>query len=318
MDSGSSVTLIFYKVGDDWYRGGEPILNLIAAAAQGSSFTHVEIAIGEDEGRGGRMKNVLRVFNDNVGVVSIFIGIPTRTRTYIHIHALFEQLFSCFDPCVYHLFGIQELAERTGINPSYSYVQIGCSKAQEQAMLAFARRQVGKPFSSVGMARALVWPRKTDGTSWFCAELVAACLQSGGLMSQSSSPGSATPSSLYKIYKNCGAVAANPCTLRRQRASSESFASGSSSGSTLNVLRLNRAYPSTTTSLPLSIAAFASGGGGGGGGGRGSYAPVATQSASPPRMSFRQMRTAPVQRRAAPVQTSRMIPLSFSNLTLKR
>ena len=70
-DSGSSVTLIFYKVGDDWYRGGEPFLNLVAAAAQGSSFTHVEIAIGEDEGQGGRMKNVLRVFNDQIGVVKL-------------------------------------------------------------------------------------------------------------------------------------------------------------------------------------------------------------------------------------------------------
>lgn len=176
-DSGSSVTLIFYKVGDDWYRGGEPFLNLVAAAAQGSSFTHVEIAIGEDEGQGGRMKNVLRVFNDAIGC---------------------------------------EVAERTGINPSYSYLQLGCSKRQEEAMLKFAREQIGKPFSSLGMARALIWPRKTNFKSWFCAELVAACLQSGGLMNQSSSPGAATPSSLYKLYKNCGAVAANPCTLRRQ------------------------------------------------------------------------------------------------------
>lgn len=50
----------------------------------------------------------------------------------------------------------------------------------------------------------------------YCAELVAACLQVGGLMSPNSATGSATPSSLYKLYKNCGAVAANPCTLRRQ------------------------------------------------------------------------------------------------------
>ena len=68
-DAGSSVTLIFYKIGDDWYRGGEPLLNLIAAAAQGSVFTHIEIAIGETPGDGGRMSNVLRVFNDSIGVV---------------------------------------------------------------------------------------------------------------------------------------------------------------------------------------------------------------------------------------------------------
>ena len=44
-DSGTSVTLIFYRVGDRWWT--EPALNLLAAAAQWSAYTHVEIAIGE-------------------------------------------------------------------------------------------------------------------------------------------------------------------------------------------------------------------------------------------------------------------------------
>ena len=65
-DPGSSVTLIFYKIGI-WYR--EPILNVIAAAAQMSHLTHVEIAIGESHEADGSMKNVARVFNDDVGVV---------------------------------------------------------------------------------------------------------------------------------------------------------------------------------------------------------------------------------------------------------
>lgn len=74
---GSSVTLIFYRIGSDWYRGGEPLLNLIAAAAQGSVFTHVEVAIGEVAGEGGRMSNVLRVFNDQIGTVNIKCKAPT-------------------------------------------------------------------------------------------------------------------------------------------------------------------------------------------------------------------------------------------------
>jgi uncharacterized membrane protein YgcG len=36
-------------------------------------------------------------------------------------------------------------------------------------MLRYARSCVGKPFSTSGMARSLVWPRKTDGKSFFCA-----------------------------------------------------------------------------------------------------------------------------------------------------
>jgi hypothetical protein len=77
-----------------------------------------------------------------------------------------------------------------------------------QRMLNFARRQIGKPFSNAGMARSLILPRQSDGSSWcaaregaaprarrivlrlqlrlprrrFCAELVAAILKEGGLM----------------------------------------------------------------------------------------------------------------------------------------
>ena len=66
-DEGSSITLIFYKVGSDWYKGGEPFLNLVAAVGQMSDLTHVEVAIGECAGRKGEMTNVLRIFNDNEG-----------------------------------------------------------------------------------------------------------------------------------------------------------------------------------------------------------------------------------------------------------
>jgi len=126
-DPGSSVTLIFYKIGI-WYR--EPILNVIAAAAQMSHLTHVEIAIGESHEADGSMKNVARVFNDDVGV---------------------------------------ELISRTGRSPHYSYLSLGCSKAAERAMLAYARKAVGKPFSGMAMARAVLWPRQTTGDSYFCA-----------------------------------------------------------------------------------------------------------------------------------------------------
>lgn len=149
-DTGSSVTLIFYSIDKEWYKGTEPLLNLIAAAAQGSTFTHVEIAIGEHSGPRGEMANVLRIFNDTAGV---------------------------------------ELAKRTGKNPNYQYLQLGCSHAQEVAMLNWAHAQKGKPFSAHGMARSLIWPRVSDGKSWFCAELVAACLQVGGLMPHDVMPG---------------------------------------------------------------------------------------------------------------------------------
>jgi hypothetical protein len=45
-DDGGSVTLVFYRVGSGTEIFKEPFLNLVAAAFQMSSFTHVEIAIG--------------------------------------------------------------------------------------------------------------------------------------------------------------------------------------------------------------------------------------------------------------------------------
>jgi len=172
-DLGGSVTLIFYKIGDAFWR--EPFLNLVAAAVQLSSFTHVEIAIGDEAGAFGQMSNVCRIFNDDVGV---------------------------------------ELTSRTGRNPQYSYVQLGCSKAAEQRMLAYSRSLVGRPFSNSGMARSVFFPRTTDGTSFFCAELVAAILKQGGLMSAVSNPGAATPQSLHRMYRTQAAVTANPYVLR--------------------------------------------------------------------------------------------------------
>lgn len=121
----------------------------------------------------------------------------------------------------------QELVERTGRNPQYIYQQLGCSKNAVAKMLNYARTQcVGKPFSNVGMARSLLWPRHTDSSSFFCAELVAAILKEGGLMDRTSNPGSATPETLFRIYKDRAAVTANPYVLREmQNAAGLSFPS---------------------------------------------------------------------------------------------
>jgi hypothetical protein len=170
---GSSVTLIFYRVGDAWWK--EPALNLVAAAAQLSSLTHVELAIGEAAGECGMMSNVIRIFNDERGA---------------------------------------ELTQRTGRNPSYQYLSLGCSKMSEQRMLAFARKQVGKPFSNYGMAMSLLMPRTCTDKDFFCAELVARVLQEGGLLSADSNPSAATPYSLFTLYNKQAAATANPFTLR--------------------------------------------------------------------------------------------------------
>lgn len=53
----------------------------------------------------------------------------------------------------------------------YSYLQLGCSKAQEVAMLKYAEQQVGKPFSQIAMARSLLYPRRTTEKDWCACRL---------------------------------------------------------------------------------------------------------------------------------------------------
>lgn len=50
------------------------------------------------------------------------------------------------------------------------------------------------------------------------AELVAAILKEGGLLDANSNPGSATPETLYRLYKDRAAVTANPFLLRNIQA----------------------------------------------------------------------------------------------------
>lgn len=91
-------------------------------------------------------------------------------------------------------------------------------------MIAFAKAQVGKPFSQMAMARSIFYPRTSDHRSWFCAELTAAILQVGGLLNSQSNPGAATPSSLYSTYRSRAAVTANPFKihlLHQQQASQQ-------------------------------------------------------------------------------------------------
>lgn len=176
MEEGGSVTLIFRQIDSNWRK--EHILNLIAAFATSSNFSHCELAIGEEPGDHGQMCNVLRIYNDDVGA---------------------------------------ELCQRTGRNPQYQYIQLGCSKIAEQRVLNFARHAVGRPFSMSAMARSVVWPRRTNHQTYFCAELVAAALQAGGLMDKSVNPGAATPESLYRTFAACGTTTGNPCVLRSMK-----------------------------------------------------------------------------------------------------
>lgn len=155
----------------------EPFLNRAAAYMTNSDFSHVEMSIGGDLSKAGLMQNVVRIFNDKEGVA---------------------------------------VTERTGINPNFLYMNLSCSKESEEAMLKFAKKQVGKPFSMIAMIRSITaWPRTTNEKDWFCAELVAATLQKGGNWSPDNNPATATPESLYRQFQPICAAAANPVVLHR-------------------------------------------------------------------------------------------------------
>lgn len=171
-------------------------------------------------------------------------------------------------------------------------------------MLQFARAQVGKPFSSMGMFRSMVWPRATDMSSWYCAELVAACLKTGGLMSQDSNPGAATPHSLYKLYKAQGAIMANPCTLRQQFGAmpTRPFALAVQQPVAARSAQAPLRATTTASSLPLHATP--------------ARAPSASRhrSDSPPRMAFKVLQ----QRGSCDPRAVGAISLSLSSLNMDK
>jgi Zn finger protein HypA/HybF involved in hydrogenase expression len=106
-DDSGQVTLIFYRLDDRWWK--EPFLNIVAAAAQMSSFTHVELAIGTDAAANGAMSNVCRVFNDSVGAASAHCSNPALHTTQTTFRG--RMIAGCPHCCS------QELTARTGRNP---------------------------------------------------------------------------------------------------------------------------------------------------------------------------------------------------------
>lgn len=74
------------------------------------------------------------------------------------------------------------MSPRRGITEGIVYLQLGCTQQAEAKMLTFAKAQEKKPFDKFAMYRSIIWPRTTTKRSYFCAELIAATLQYGGLM----------------------------------------------------------------------------------------------------------------------------------------
>ena len=105
-----------------------------------------------------------------------------------------------------------ELTERTGSNPAYTYLSLGAPRQPSSACSTLRARRWASRLATWAW-HALLFPRASDGKTYYCAELVAAILKQGGLMSQDSNPGAATPYSLYKLYNKQAAATANPFTL---------------------------------------------------------------------------------------------------------
>jgi len=113
------------------------------------------------------------------------------------------------------------------------------------------------------------------------AELVAAVLKAGGMLSPDSNPGSATPHSLYKLYSKQAAATANPYMLRQ----SNNLSMNSVIGHRQSQQTLAQRVPLLGEPLDSLDRHSGQGGGHGGSHRRGSN--------SPPRASFRVLSAAP-------------------------
>tara|TARA_B110000902_G_scaffold253002_1_gene315117 strand:+ start:888 stop:1310 length:423 start_codon:yes stop_codon:yes gene_type:complete len=115
------------------------------------------------------------------------------------------------------------------------------------------------------------------------AELVAAVLKAGGMLSPDSNPGAATPHSLYKLYSKQAAATANPYMLRQ----STKLSMNSVFGQRMSQQTHAQQVPLLGTSARAAVHI----GGGQGGSQR-------RRSDSPPRASFRVLSAAPAKPQA--------------------
>ena len=233
MERGGSCTLIFYKV-ERWR--DEALLNIIAAWATRSVFSHVELAIGEECGSSGQMRNVVRVFNDNVRAIA-HPHLPSFStpRTPPHLPPP--------EPPSLRRWASSSRSARARTRTSHTCTSAArvqpnerCSSLQSnsranrsrcQQWLAqlYGRGARGAITISVQVryAHAHTQPAQTSTSDAhiprpvvpMLAELVAATLQAGGLMAVESNPGGATPESLHRMYSKSASCAGNPYILRR-------------------------------------------------------------------------------------------------------
>ena len=89
----------------------------------------------------------------------------------------------------------------------WEFIALSVTRRQYNIMHSFCKEQAIKkvPFNTMGFYRCITpFPRKTDGDSWFCSELITTCLQAAHLLI-AEIPSASTPSSLYHALLSIGA-----------------------------------------------------------------------------------------------------------------
>jgi len=199
----------------------ESFLNLVAAAAQMSPFTHVELAIGNEHGSSGQMSNVCRVFNDDTGSAAYRVaGRECHARSRVDslcLRALRVELASRTgrNPQVRAAArpndtrrsqaarGVFVRSTRTSRSGAQSGTNCGClhthanswgshslPSAWREALSTQGQRTAratSAPVCVRRLAQSTAFPRCGTSLTWRCAalrcaELVADVLKKGGLM----------------------------------------------------------------------------------------------------------------------------------------
>lgn len=134
-----------------------------------------------------------------------FINKLTRwlTGEYVHCEIVFEDAdspkhnASCSVWAGESVFYKPKTFGRAGW--SYLSIQVPQEKAKKMKHWCKEQAALNLPFNSWGFYRALTpFPRRTDGSCWFCSELCTACLQIGGYL-EGSIPSTMTPTHLHKM-----------------------------------------------------------------------------------------------------------------------
>lgn len=139
-----------------------------------------------------------------------WLTVKMTGRQFIHVQPVFWDAVQK----TYVTFSVDSVRrvhvyDRKGFRGGWKFLQLSLTEREEILMYNFCVQQLGKELNTSGQLSIFIWPISGEGQTWFCSELVAAALESAGLVDYNvwpevRQPAAAAPHHIYDyLLKHC-------------------------------------------------------------------------------------------------------------------